>query len=242
MKHGSFQASDVFCPQCGSSHITLKNDTNVSWGRAATGWLLFGPIGAAVGAVTGNDRNSNACLNCGESWKASDLYIILQTVKTLTGVELTLVHDSHRNYLKNFLTEVAPYSNKIEEVKINGERKIEKTKQQTPSEQSNWVISSMIIAFVIGLILGAITGWTKGDFFAPVRLGFGLGAAVCLIATILDVITGGSRRARRNSQQKIQEQIECEKYQLTQQIKESKTKLAYQIELFKSSNALFIHD
>ncbi len=62
------------CPNCGSNHIQLQRETNVNWGRAAAGWALFGVVGGAVGAVTGEDRNVNACLDCGTTWKAADVY------------------------------------------------------------------------------------------------------------------------------------------------------------------------
>jgi hypothetical protein len=94
------------CPNCGSNHIHLKPETNVSWGRAVAGWALFGVVGGAIAAVTGDDRNVNACLNCGTSWKAADLYKILQTIKNLTGVSLDLAEESHRLYMNNFITDV----------------------------------------------------------------------------------------------------------------------------------------
>jgi hypothetical protein len=39
------------CPNCGSNHIQLKKETNVSWGRAAAGWALFGVVGGALGKL-----------------------------------------------------------------------------------------------------------------------------------------------------------------------------------------------
>lgn len=94
------------CPNCGSSHIHLKTETNVNWGRAVAGWALFGVVGGAVGAVTGDDRNVNACLDCGTSWKATDLYKTLQTIKSLTGVTLDLANEQHRLYMNKFMNEV----------------------------------------------------------------------------------------------------------------------------------------
>lgn len=76
------------CPNCGSEHITLKRETNVSWGRAIAGWALFGVVGGAVGAVTGEDRNVNACLTCGASWKAANLFQVIQTIKKFTESSL----------------------------------------------------------------------------------------------------------------------------------------------------------
>ncbi len=72
------------CPNCGSDHIQIIRETNVSWGRAVAGWALFGVVGGVVGAVTGEDRNAISCLNCGTSWKAADLYKTLQVIKQLT--------------------------------------------------------------------------------------------------------------------------------------------------------------
>ncbi len=84
------------CPNCGSEHIQLKKDTNVDWGRAVAGWALFGVVGGAVGAVTGEDRNANVCLDCGTSWKAADLYQTRQVIKNLTGVTLDLSCEKDR--------------------------------------------------------------------------------------------------------------------------------------------------
>lgn len=94
------------CPNCGSDHIHLKADTSVNWGRAVAGWALFGVVGGAVGAVTGDDRNTNACLNCGTSWKAADLYKTLQTIKNLTGASLDLSKENHRSYMNIFMSDV----------------------------------------------------------------------------------------------------------------------------------------
>jgi len=94
------------CPNCGSSHIQLKRETNVNWGRTVAGWALFGVVGGAVGAVTGEDRNANACLDCGTSWKATDLFKTLQTIKNLTGETLDLAREKDRLYMNNFMSEV----------------------------------------------------------------------------------------------------------------------------------------
>jgi hypothetical protein len=94
------------CPNCGSSHIQLKRETNVNWGRTVAGWALFGVVGGAVGAVTGEDRNANACLDCGTSWKATDLFKTLQTINNLTGVTLDLARAQDRSYMNNFMDEI----------------------------------------------------------------------------------------------------------------------------------------
>lgn len=96
------------CPNCGSDHIQIKRETDVNWGRAAAGWALFGVVGGAVGAVTGEERNANACLDCGTSWKAADLYKTLQIIKNLTGAKLDLAEEDDRLYMNSFMFEVGP--------------------------------------------------------------------------------------------------------------------------------------
>jgi hypothetical protein len=99
------------CPNCGSNHIQLQRETNVNWGRAAAGWALFGVVGGAVGAVTGEDRNVNACLDCGTTWKAADVYKTLEIIKHLTQETLDLSLARDRLYLNDFMVEVSPYLN-----------------------------------------------------------------------------------------------------------------------------------
>lgn len=101
------------CPNCGSHHIQLKRETDVNWGRAIVGYAVFGIVGGAVGAVTGEDRNVNACLDCGTSWRASDLYNILQLIKNLTGQTLNLAEEKDRLYMNKFIAEVLPHLDKI---------------------------------------------------------------------------------------------------------------------------------
>lgn len=110
------------CPNCGSEHIQLKRETDVNWGRAAAGWALFGVVGGAVGAVTGEDRNANACLNCGTSWKAADLYKTLQIIKSLTGEQLDLVEEEDRLYMNSFMSEVGPYLESVSAVEKKAEK------------------------------------------------------------------------------------------------------------------------
>ena len=99
------------CPNCGSNHIQLQRETNVNRGRAAAGWALFGVVGGAVGAVTGEDRNVNACLDCGTTWKAADVYKTLEIIKHLTQETLDLSLARDRLYINDFMVEVSPYLN-----------------------------------------------------------------------------------------------------------------------------------
>jgi hypothetical protein len=102
------------CPNCGSSDIQLKQDSNINWGRAIAGWALFGVVGGAVGAVTGESRTANACLDCGTAWRAEDLYKILQYIESITRIRLDMSIESDRRKVNFFVTNVQPTAEKLE--------------------------------------------------------------------------------------------------------------------------------
>jgi hypothetical protein len=112
------------CPNCGSTHVQLVRETNINWGRAVAGWALFGVVGGAVGAVTGEDRNVISCLDCGTTWKASDLYRTLQLVKQLTDITLDLYVEEDRFFLNTFILEINPYIEANLEAKTKADKLI----------------------------------------------------------------------------------------------------------------------
>jgi hypothetical protein len=139
------------CPNCGSDHIQIIRETNVSWGRAVAGWALFGVVGGAVGAVTGEDRNAISCLNCGTSWKAADLYKTLQVIKDLTNLKLDLSMDNHRDFMNDVIPEITTYSNSISKVDRD---------THTLIGEHPGVGVGMFIGYFIGFIL-LIVIWSK---------------------------------------------------------------------------------
>lgn len=139
------------CPNCGSDHIQIIRETNVSWGRAVAGWALFGVVGGAVGAVTGEDRNVISCLNCGTSWKAADLYKTLQVIKDLTNLKLDLSMDNHRDFMNDVIPEITTYSNSISKVDRD---------THTLIGEHPGVGVGMFIGYFIGFIL-LIVIWSK---------------------------------------------------------------------------------
>lgn len=64
------------CPNCGSDHLSV-----------------------AGGSL-------NACLECGTSWEAAELYRIRQIIKELTGASLDLARETDRYYMKAFMHEI----------------------------------------------------------------------------------------------------------------------------------------
>ncbi|WP_324281676.1 hypothetical protein VKI22_11500 [Cyanobacterium aponinum UTEX 3221] len=105
------------CPNCGSEHIQLTTETNVDWGRAALGWALFGVVGGAVGAVTGDDRKAIVCLDCGTSWKPVQLHKIVTTIEDLINVKIDLKKASHRVFVNNFIDKISPYIDSVKKPK-----------------------------------------------------------------------------------------------------------------------------
>lgn len=146
------------CPNCGSTHIQLKKETNVSWGRAAAGWILFGAVGAVVGAITGEDRNANACLNCGTSWKAADLYNTLQKIEDLTGMVLDLSIKEHRVYLNDFMTNVVSCFEGIETADKEAEKLLKESKKDSISARES---TGFDMAIVVGFLSFLIVCFTQ---------------------------------------------------------------------------------
>lgn len=136
------------CPNCGSDHIQLKQDTDVNWGRAVAGWAMFGIVGGAVGAVTGEDKNVNACLNCGSTWKAKDLYNILQTIKNSTGANLDLAKETDRYYLNSFITDLSFYLKRIATKRKEGEKLISKVRKDRSKGVANGCVFGLMISMI----------------------------------------------------------------------------------------------
>jgi hypothetical protein len=165
------------CPNCGSNHIHLKADTNVNWGRAVAGWALFGAVGAAVGAVTGDDKNINACLNCGTSWEAASLYKTLQTIKSLTGVSLDLSEENHRFYMKKFMSEVGSSLESMSKVEKKAKSLVDEAEKKK-SESAGLGCASGCLVSILGChsVIGAATGSTLMlTIFLPPLIGLGIG-------------------------------------------------------------------
>lgn len=147
------------CPNCGSTHISLKRETNVNWGRAITGLALFGVVGGAVGAVTGEDRNANACLDCGTSWKAEDLYKILQLIKKSTDINPDMTTRIDRSFVNNFISEITPYIEAMSTAEKEAEKIVklsENNKYQFAAGGCSWGCLTLIFGFTS--LASAFTG------------------------------------------------------------------------------------
>jgi len=151
------------CPNCGSSHIQLKRETDVNWGRAVVGWAVFGVVGGAVGAVTGEDRNVNACLDCGTSWKAGDLHKLLQIIQKLTNLRLNLANEADRIFINDFISEFSGDLEAISNIKKQDQERIKAIESNSRATASGCAIGCLgsIIVFTISLLI-TITGDSLG--------------------------------------------------------------------------------
>ena len=60
--------SKIHCPQCNSTQITAQKK-GFGVGKAITGTILTGGVGALAGFI-GSNNIEITCLNCGYKWKA----------------------------------------------------------------------------------------------------------------------------------------------------------------------------
>lgn len=55
------------CAKCGKIFKEKENVGGLSAGKAAVGGVLFGPVGAIVGAAAGKSKRNNTCPYCGHT-------------------------------------------------------------------------------------------------------------------------------------------------------------------------------
>jgi len=156
------------CPNCGSSSITLAKKSTVNWGRAIGGYFLFGIVGGAVGAVTGNDRDVNVCLDCGTTWKAQDLYQSLQLIEKSSGRKFDLSMSKDREYLCDFLNHLDNFNKQLEAQSKEFDQLIRKAKENT--ENPTAMAFSVVLGTVLALI-GLVIGFLEGDIWDGVIAG-----------------------------------------------------------------------
>lgn len=214
----------AYCPNCGSDHIQLKKETDVNWGRAVAGWALFGVVGGAVGAVTGEDKTANACLDCGTSWKAEDLYRTLQIIKNLTGEKLDLSREDDREYMNSFISEISPALDACS----NLEKKYEKLiadKEKALNEGAG-----------AGLGYGCMT-WILVLFSAGALLGpFGILFTLILFPVIGWVIGSSSDKQKQKDNLKW---IENTKREATKENAQAKHLLEFEVRKFMQNHPSF---
>ncbi|MDB9456826.1 hypothetical protein PN480_07395 [Dolichospermum circinale CS-1225] len=210
------------CPNCGSGHIQLKQETDVNWGGAIAGYALFGVVGAAIGAVTGEDRNVNACLDCGTSWKAEDLFKLLQIIKDCTGAELNLAIYHDRVYMNNFISEVGSYLKEIPEIEKKADQLIADRKKEAEKKAFPGCSAIGCLFFIFGI--PAITS-IGGAAFLIILLIF-------IVGFIIDMIFMAA------NQKAIEEAVENAKEQAVSMKREAEKKLNAKIQSFMENNPL----
>ncbi len=151
----------AYCPNCGSDHIQLTTKTDVDWGRAAVGWALFGAVGGAVGAITGDDRKAIICLDCGTSWNPSQLHQIKTTIENLTNLKIDLTKSSHRIFVSDFISQMTPHLETIKNVDTKGEEMVKNAESDFHLGIS-WGCGFALLFSIFGLFGLGIAGFLGG--------------------------------------------------------------------------------
>ena len=210
------------CPNCGSEHIQLKKEANVSWGRAVAGWALFGVVGGAVGAVTGEERNVNACLDCGTSWKAADVYEVLQVIQKFTGIKLDLSKEADRVFMNAFISELSSELNfdlhTISNIEQDGQRSIQRITQKLRNDSIKNFSIGCLGSFILYTILYAIASSISAAAASFVALSYFVIIFLFIVKILItkifiaDKIDKVGEKSRQLQIEKIQRDIEGQKF------------------------------
>ncbi|MEM8719639.1 MAG: hypothetical protein AAGE84_10060 [Cyanobacteria bacterium P01_G01_bin.39] len=126
---------------------------------------MFGVVGGVAGAVTGEDRNANACLDCGTSWRAADLYKTLQIIENITDTKLDLAYEEDRNFINDFINEINPYIEKISKAEKNERFVIKKSKDELATYPATfflyaaiWYLFGFGIYLTLFVMIAAVIG------------------------------------------------------------------------------------
>ena len=214
------------CPNCGSTHIQLKKETQVNWGRAVTGWVLFGIVGGAIGAVTGEAKNANVCMDCGTSWKAEDIYKILEVIKKLANITLDLSKEKHRSFLNKFISTIGTYIEEVSETEKKAEAFLTKAKQE--AEGKYFVLSGcgcLLLIFSVFFAFSASAADIAGFAFI-------IGLLVFIIGLVIDGIRYNA------NQENIKKEIEMAEGKAAGMKIKAQEKLRAKVSLFVLNNPL----
>lgn len=198
------------CPKCGSDDIQMRQEATVNWGRAAAGWALFGVVGGAVGAVTGEDRHSNFCLDCGTAWRAQDLYNILQQIKKHTGVDLKLARRDDRQFMDNFITDIGPFLEFVNEQEQHGAKLLQEAEEKSTESTRAGCMAGTMFA-VAGCTAMAGSGW--GVLLVLI-------IPPLVLSAIGAFVDNANQQKIKNHKKEIQRTVEIENKKAKKQLKE----------------------
>jgi hypothetical protein len=200
------------CPNCGSNHIQLRKETDVNWGRAVVGWAVFGVVGGAVGAVTGENRDINACLDCGTSWKAADLHKLLQIIQKLTNLRIDLYEEVDRIFINDFISEFSSDLENISYIEKKGQKSIKEIQNKSNENVSN----GCMLGCGASILLLVTFGITAGTGFFIGFLVLALPVVGMIIGGQID--TAGSKSVEQKIE-KIKREMETKKLDAEENLK-----------------------
>lgn len=141
----------VYCPNCGSENIYLKCQTTFAYGGV-------GNRNSFVAAGGTDENYQNACMNCGHTWDAKQLFTILKLASGMIEQEIDLRYQLHRLYIQEVSEELSSYL--YLEGKLKDEVSSKVTASQLNHQHSCWI--PVVLGIIVGGASSAIWGWTVG--------------------------------------------------------------------------------
>jgi hypothetical protein len=141
----------TYCPNCGSGNIYLKRQTTFG----------YGAVGSRNGFVAagGTDENyQNACMNCGHTWDAKELFNTLRLASGIVEQEIDLRYPKHRLFIQEISQELSNYL--YLEGKLKSEVSSKIITSQLNYQHSCWI--PIVLGIMVGAASSAVWGWTVG--------------------------------------------------------------------------------
>jgi hypothetical protein len=176
----------TYCPNCGSGNIYLKRQTT----------FVYGAVGNrnSFVAAGGTDENyQNACMNCGHTWDAKELFNTLKLASGIVEQEIDLRYPKHRLFIQELSQELSSYlysEGKLQD-EMNGKMKASKLKRP---DAGVCIMVPIIVGFATGAFTSSILGWT-------------VGITLAIIISIIDSRNENNKRViEREAEEKIREE------------------------------------
>jgi hypothetical protein len=130
--------NSVYCPSCGSSHLQLRRDTNVSWGRAAVGWAFLGLSVVPLVLLQVKIEIRFACLNLWHDMESRRFTQDKRNHQRTNRQKFGFIKNQrNRNYMNSFIAEVGPYLEEISKVETRPEKLSKKVNQKENQNTAN---------------------------------------------------------------------------------------------------------
>lgn len=141
----------TYCPNCGSGNIYVKRQTTFGYGA-------IGNRNSFIAAGGTDESYQNACMNCGHTWDAKELFNILKLASGIAEQEIDLRYPKHRLFIQEISQELSNYLYLEEKLKSETNNRV--INSQLNRQHSCWI--PVVLGIIVGASSSAIWGWTIG--------------------------------------------------------------------------------